>query len=124
MARFVVLHLAHDRSGGEVGIRQDDPRVDGRERVLLVRRLPDEQPPNADHGEEGVRADDQPPVVPVDEAALLLVQNATPGDDADCDAGEEAGRAGSVVSLRQRVWPMVEAIKRAEEAGEPLFGGV
>lgn len=47
-----------------------------------------------------------------------------PGDDADGDATEEVDRAGSGVSLRQRVWPLVEAIKRAQAAGEPLVWGV
>lgn len=59
-----------------------------------------------------------------DEAARRQGQKATPGNDADGDAAEEAGRAGSGISLRQRVWPLVEAIKRAEAAGEPLVWGV
>jgi hypothetical protein len=57
-----------------------------------------------------------------DEAARGPGQKAAPGDDAD--AAEEADRAGSGVSLRQRVWPLVEAIKRAHSAGEPLVWGV
>ena len=39
-----------------------------------------------------------------------------------------AGRAGSArdesaVSLRQRLWPMVELMKRAQAAGEPIVCG-
>ena len=39
-------------------------------------------------------------------------------------SGEADGAKADTVGLRQRVWPLVEAIKRAQAAGEPLVWGV
>jgi hypothetical protein len=44
-------------------------------------------------------------------------------------ATDEAGRAdppqpANKVSLRQRLWPMIEMLKRAQAAGEPIVWGV
>jgi hypothetical protein len=41
-------------------------------------------------------------------------------DDADADAEDR----GDDVPLGSRVWPMVEMLKRAHEAGEPIVWGV
>ena len=44
-------------------------------------------------------------------------------DDAQRDAAAEAaGR--DPVSLRRRLWPMVEMLRRAQDAGEPVVWGV
>lgn len=42
------------------------------------------------------------------------------GDHAD--AGQAAGR--DALPLRRRLWPMVEMIRRAQAAGEPIVWGV
>ena len=46
------------------------------------------------------------------------------GSDADESADESSGRARDTVSLRRRVWPMVEMLKRAHDAGEAIVWGV
>ena len=53
-------------------------------------------------------------------AAIDALQNAAaqadaPADDADGERG---------VGLKQRVWPMVEMLKRAKAANEPIVWGV
>lgn len=63
------------------------------------------------------------------------LQRAVAADDADRgdsapdretgesgETGENAGR--DPVSLRRRLWPMVEMLKRAHAAGEPVVWGV
>jgi hypothetical protein len=42
---------------------------------------------------------------------------AEPGADNDADAG-------NAVALRQRLWPLIEALRRAHDAGVPLVWGV
>lgn len=70
--------------------------------------------------------------------AIDALQRAGAADDADrgagapdresgenaptSDNGESAGR--DPVSLRRRLWPMVEMLKRAHAAGEPVVWGV
>lgn len=43
-------------------------------------------------------------------------------DDVSAPAGAKTG--ADRVSLRQRVWPLVEMLKRAHGAGEPIVWGV
>jgi len=63
-------------------------------------------------------------------AAIDALQRAVAEDDAarrtgpDDDVDEPAGAAGDTVSLRRRLWPMVEMLKRAHAAGEPVVWGV
>ncbi len=45
-----------------------------------------------------------------------------PADDVSAPAGAKTG--ADRVSLRQRVWPLVEMLKRAHGAGEPIVWGV
>lgn len=52
-----------------------------------------------------------------DEAARRAAEAADEQDEADAPKTD-------AVSLRQRVWPLVEAIKRAQAAGEPVVWGV
>jgi len=64
-------------------------------------------------------------------AAIAALQAAVTADDAartgrsDADDGDEAAEgARDPVSLRSRLWPMVEMLKRAQSAGEPVVWGV
>lgn len=62
-------------------------------------------------------------------AAIEALQRAVADDDAaraGTDDEEAEGRAGArdPVSLRRRMWPMVEMLKRAQAAGEAIVWGV
>jgi hypothetical protein len=68
-------------------------------------------------------------------AAIQTLADAVAADDAarsrrasgeeGRDAGEEDAAVGrDQVSLRQRVWPLVEMMKRAHAANEPIMWGV
>lgn len=46
------------------------------------------------------------------------IRHAAAADD------EDTGHADEGVSLRQRVWPLVEMMKRSSAAGEPIVWGV
>ena len=52
-------------------------------------------------------------------AAIQALQEAAARASAPTDAEGERG-----VGLKQRVWPMVEMMKRAQAAGEPIVWGV
>lgn len=59
-------------------------------------------------------------------AALRAVEEALARDEARpsepaAGTGDDDGEA---VSLRQRAWPLLEMMKRAHEAGEPIVWGV
>ena len=45
------------------------------------------------------------------------------GGDDEAESDEPTG-ARDPVSLRRRLWPMIEMLKRAHEAGEPIVWGV
>lgn len=45
------------------------------------------------------------------------------GDDADAGQDDEP-HAARGIGLRQRVWPMVEMMRRSQAAGEPIVWGV
>ncbi len=53
--------------------------------------------------------------------AITDLQQAIATDEAD--RGDQPQPANKV-SLRQRLWPMIEMLKRAQAAGEPLVWGV
>ena len=57
-------------------------------------------------------------------AAAMAALEAAVAAEAPQGAGEDGG-AGKAdrVSLRQRVWPMVEMIKRAQAEGQPITWG-
>ncbi len=63
-------------------------------------------------------------------AAIAAIERAVADDDADSqrrrqeaeDAGEAAPQA--VVSLRQRVWPLVEMMRHCHRDGHPIVWGV
>ena len=46
-----------------------------------------------------------------------------PAEPAQTDEADASAPAESV-SLRQRVWPMIEMLRRAHAAGEPVVWGV
>jgi hypothetical protein len=52
-------------------------------------------------------------------AAIRALQAAATQSDAPADAEGERG-----VGLKQRVWPMIEMMKRTHAAGEPIVWGV
>ena len=55
------------------------------------------------------------------EAAVAAAEARPPAASAE-EGDDEPARPG--VSLRQRVWPMVEMMKRAAAAGHPIVWGV
>jgi hypothetical protein len=65
-------------------------------------------------------------------AAVQALESAVAADEAaraearrDAEArGDEPPRGGEGVTLRQRVWPMVEMIRRAASARHPIVWGV
>ena len=58
--------------------------------------------------------------------AIADLQQAVASEEARRDeaAGAAAAAAADKVGLRQRVWPMIEMMKRAQAAGEPIVWGV
>ena len=62
-----------------------------------------------------------PPGPPVPGAPPAPDEAAAPASEGDEPAAEARAAA---VSLRQRVWPMVEMLRRAQAADEPVVWGV
>jgi hypothetical protein len=60
--------------------------------------------------------------VAADDAARA--RSASGGEGRDAGDDEPAASGRDKVSLRQRVWPLVEMMKRAQAAGEPITWGV
>jgi hypothetical protein len=52
-----------------------------------------------------------------------IADEAAPADAAD-DENENKPEGPRAVSLRQRAWPLVEMLKRAQAANEPVVWGV
>jgi hypothetical protein len=64
-------------------------------------------------------------------AAIQALADAVAADDAARAAGKDAAEGGDdaasprdAISLRQRAWPLVEMLKRAHAADEPVTWGV
>ena len=65
-------------------------------------------------------------------AAMQAIEQAVAADDAARAAarqgadgnGPAAAGPADAISLRQRFWPMVDLLKRAHQAGEPVLWGV
>jgi hypothetical protein len=51
-------------------------------------------------------------------------QPAPPATPAPADADADPTAAAAAVALRQRLWPMIEMLKRAHAAHEPIVWGV
>lgn len=56
--------------------------------------------------------------------AIADLQQAVASEEARPDEAAGAGAPADKVGLRQRVWPMIEMMKRAQAAGEPIVWGV
>lgn len=59
--------------------------------------------------------------------AMVALQKAAADDDArraEAGSQDRDGAAQDAVSLRQRVWPMVEMLRAAHAADEPIVWGV
>lgn len=65
----------------------------------------------------------EPAAMPALVAALEAAANTEDQARAQAAADDEATGARSI-SLRQRIWPMVEMLRRAQAAGEPIVWGV
>ncbi len=57
-------------------------------------------------------------------AALQALEGAIRAAEAAPPAGEEAPNTEASVGLRQRLWPMVEMLRRCHKADEPIVWGV
>jgi Domain of unknown function (DUF1840) len=58
-------------------------------------------------------------------AAMLALQRAADEDDARrAEQAQTDGATPEGVSLRQRVWPMIEMMRQAHAAQEPIVWGV
>lgn len=57
-------------------------------------------------------------------AALAALQAAVAADETPPADGDEEDKTGQAVALRQRVWPMVEMLKRALAEQQPVVWGV
>ncbi|MEP7056517.1 MAG: DUF1840 domain-containing protein [Caldimonas sp.] len=62
-------------------------------------------------------------------AAIAAIEQAVAADEggrkgADTDPVDEAGGAGGRVSLRQRVWPLLETMRRSQREGADIVWGV
>ncbi len=55
---------------------------------------------------------------------LLQRLEAALAEAADDAAADETPAAEPVVGLRQRLWPMIEMLRRCHAAGEPIVWGV
>jgi len=60
-------------------------------------------------------------------AAISVMQGAVQAEEARIAAASDddggGGASGQGVSLRQRLWPMIEMLKRAQAAKEPVVWG-
>ncbi len=60
-------------------------------------------------------------------AAIEALQAAVRGDEAPAEADEETAdeaAARPAVTLRQRLWPVIDMLRRAQAAREPIVWGV
>jgi len=55
-------------------------------------------------------------------AAILALQAAIAGNEGQAADADDENK--DPVILRQRLWPMVDMLRRAQEAGEPVVWGV
>lgn len=59
---------------------------------------------------------------------LALLQAAVDGETSDTSTGDKSGSddatAQPAVGLRQRLWPLIDMLRRCHAAGEPIVWGV
>lgn len=83
--------------------------------------------PNGDQVMRIVGREPQPRGIfePKDMPALIAaLEAAVAAEAADAPDDDEDAAAARRVSLRQRVWPLVEMLRRAQAADEPVVWGV
>lgn len=56
--------------------------------------------------------------------AIADLQQSVASEEARREQAGDAAPPADKVGLRQRVWPMIEMMKRAQAAGEPIVWGV
>lgn len=56
-------------------------------------------------------------------AARHALEEAAAAEAASAEDGDDESAARRAVRLKQRVWPMVQMLQRAEAAGEPIVWG-
>jgi len=56
-------------------------------------------------------------------AAMSALEAAVAAESPKPDSGDDGSSKADRVSLRQRVWPMVEMMKRAQAEGQPITWG-
>lgn len=71
-----------------------------------------------------IEAPAMPAAIAALQRAVAEDEAARRGSDSDEPADEPAPGTRDTVSLRRRVWPMVEMLKRAHDAGEAIVWGV
>jgi len=57
-------------------------------------------------------------------AAIDALQAAVRAEEAQAEAGDDDPSPRAGVSLRQRVWPVVDMLRRAHDAAQPVVWGV
>jgi Domain of unknown function (DUF1840) len=57
-------------------------------------------------------------------AAIETLQAAVRAEEVQAEGDEDDASPRAGVSLRQRVWPVVDMLKRAQEARQPVVWGV
>jgi Domain of unknown function (DUF1840) len=57
-------------------------------------------------------------------AAIDALQAAVRAEEVQAEADEDEAAPRASVSLRQRLWPVVDMLKRARDAGQPVVWGV
>jgi Domain of unknown function (DUF1840) len=57
-------------------------------------------------------------------AAIDALQAAVRAEEAQAEVDEDEAAPRAGVSLRQRLWPVVDMLKRARDAGQPVVWGV
>lgn len=55
---------------------------------------------------------------------VAALEEAVKEEPARDDEADDAGRKAQAVALRARVWPLVEMMRRAHKAGDPIVWGV
>jgi Domain of unknown function (DUF1840) len=69
-------------------------------------------------------AADQPALIVALETAIAEAEAAPPRQDVGKGDGEAEPDPARSVGLRQRLWPMIEMLRRCQAAGEPVVWGV
>ena len=69
----------------------------------------------------------EPAAMPAALAALqaaIAAQEAAPAPTPGRDEDDEPGQTDKAPALRQRLWPLIDCLRRAQQAGVPVVWGV